>query len=110
MDEINQIADEFLQWWIDPRSLPGFSGRFAPGFSFRMEPVGLADEDAVWFAEQKLPWSGVEVKERVIAGDEAVLVLEGEDPVTALRHRVSLRIVVQEGRIASVLETFEAIE
>ncbi|WP_147443719.1 hypothetical protein [Corallococcus sicarius] len=105
-----QLVDEFLQWWINPRALPDFSGRFAPGFSFRKEPVGLADEDAVWFVEQKLPWSGIEVKERVIEGDTAVLVLEGEDRVTELRHRATLKVVVRSGRIASVVETLEVIK
>ncbi|RYZ17655.1 MAG: hypothetical protein EOO70_01305 [Myxococcaceae bacterium] len=110
MDDTGQLIDAFLRWWIDPRSIPGFSSRFVTGFSFQTKPAGLVDEDAVWFVEQRMPWSGVEVKKRVIEGDSAIVVLEGEDPVTALRHRVTFRIVVSGRQISSVLESFEDME
>ncbi|MFP2905392.1 hypothetical protein ACLESD_10110 [Pyxidicoccus sp. 3LFB2] len=109
MNETKRLATEFLQWWVNPQSSPGFSSQFMPGFVFRMEPVGLADQDAVWLVEQKLPWSGVEVKSQHIEGEMAVLVIEGVDPVTELRHRVGFSIVVRAGRIASVTERIEIL-
>lgn len=109
MDTTKQIADEFLAWWVEPESNPGFARRFADGFTYRMEPVGPADSEAVWFVEQKLPWSQVEVKSHVVEGDTALIVILGVDPVTNLRHQVRWRLVIRDARIVSVVESSDII-
>jgi hypothetical protein len=109
MGMTKQIADEFLGWWIDPASNPGFSRRFAHGFTYRKEPVGLADSEAVWFIEQKLPWSKVDVRSKKAEGDTALILIEGVDPVTDLRHEIRWELVVRGERIVSVVERVDTI-
>ncbi|MFP2926207.1 hypothetical protein ACLESO_13515 [Pyxidicoccus sp. 3LG] len=110
MNATKQLAADFLRWWMDPGSHPDFRSQFAPGFSYRKEPVGLSDEDAVWLIEQSLPWEEVQVKSLAFEGDTAVLEIEGIDPVTRLRHRKDLRIVIQGNSVVSVVERGEILD
>lgn len=107
MTEMAALVEAFLQWWVDPRSVPGFTGRFVPGFTYRMEPSGVEGEDAVWLIEQQLPWVDVRVESRSVEGDTAVLVLEATDPVTDLRRRMTLKVVAQDGCIVAVTQRSE---
>ncbi|QSQ21768.1 hypothetical protein JY651_42560 [Pyxidicoccus parkwayensis] len=110
MGTTKQLADEFLGWWSNPESNPGFPRRFAQGFTFTMEPVGLADSGAVWLIEQAPPWSEVKVKSQEVEGDTARIVIEGVDPVTLLRLEISWKLVIQEERIVSVLQHGRILE
>jgi hypothetical protein len=110
VDDSEQVASDFLRWWANPTSVPGLRSRFEPGFTYQMEPAGLSGDYAVWLIEQSPPWEHVDVKSCSITGDTAALVVEGTDPVTLLRHRVSWSLVIRNGRIASVLERSELLE
>lgn len=107
MQELQQLAAEFVRWWVHPSGMPLFRERFAPGISYQLKPSGLADEEALWLLEQALPWEHVEVKSLAATGDVATVEIEGTDPVTLLRHRVLLTLRVAQGRIVSVVEHHE---
>ncbi|RKH72412.1 hypothetical protein D7X96_04830 [Corallococcus interemptor] len=110
MNDIRLTVEAFLQWWSSPKDFPAFSTRFAPGFSYRQEPDGMSDEDAVWFHEEKVPWTGLKVVEQEIAGNTASLVLEGDDPVTLLRMRASLKLMIQGAQVVSVSERIKILD
>ena len=109
MEDSKRLVSQFLRWWLNPASVPDFPKQFVPGFSYRMQPGVLDDADLVSFIERAPPWTDVVVESEIIVDDTATVVASGVDPVTLLRHRATLRIVVRGENIVSVDERVEIL-
>ncbi|RYZ16095.1 MAG: hypothetical protein EOO70_05310 [Myxococcaceae bacterium] len=93
----------------DPRNFPAFSQRFATRFSYETDVEGMSTEDALSLHEEAVPLKGTRVVAHSVVGDAVSAILEGDDPVTGLRMRVSFKIVIQNHKIVSVSQHAEII-
>lgn len=101
------LLDELFAWWRTSGKGRDPSGFLAPGFLY--DGLGQDAELWIWLVKQGLDWQELLVIDRVVHGDQGVLVFEGIDPVTLLRHRVAWRIEVSAGRIIRLVDTSEIV-
>lgn len=92
-------VDSFFAWWSSGASRP----RFAESFSYDNGIPGHGTAEFIFLVEQQT-WMDVRVVARCVEGERGVLIVEGTDTVTSLRHRVCW-LLEGDNEIETVIET-----
>jgi hypothetical protein len=100
----DELLENFFEWWTKPGNVrrPTF---LSDDFTFDLGYGGMANDDLVWWVQQKPPWRDLRVVARIVHEDKAALVFEGTDSATSLRHRVAWFVEVSGDKILRVVET-----
>jgi ketosteroid isomerase-like protein len=98
------------EWWKKPETTGDLLALVAPDVVWDRGLSGFKGEDMLWWVAQKPPWVSMRIIESIVADTRGVLVFEGTDTATGLRHRVAWLLEVENERVARVLETNARVE
>jgi hypothetical protein len=98
-----QIVHQLLDWWRLASTPAGARAWLADDFVFDSGLEVLDAEQFVWRHEHTAPWSNMKILSMVDSHDATMVMFEGTDSVTGLRHRIAWFVHFRGGQVHKFL-------